>query len=84
MEDTLNFGSHTSLKFQINVDRLLSLNGVSKNVPLCYNIKLNRTKIQEGDKNVKEVLDSYEEVNTQTLKYVTYSIHDSDISDFYR
>ena len=26
----------------------------------------------------------YKEVNTQTLKYVTYTIHDSDISDFYR
>ena len=43
-----------------------------------------RTKIQEGDKNIDEVLNWYEEVNTQTLKYVTYSIHDSDISDFYR
>ena len=43
-----------------------------------------RTKIQEGDKAIGEVLDWYEEVNSQTLAYVTYSIHDSDISDFYR
>ena len=43
-----------------------------------------RTKIQEGDKAIAEVLDWYEEVNSQTLAYVTYSIHDSDISDFYR
>ena len=43
-----------------------------------------RTKIQEGDKAISEVLDWYEEVNSQTLAYVTYSIHDSDISDFYR
>ena len=43
-----------------------------------------RTKIQEGGKNIEEVLNWYKEVNAQTLKYVTYSIHDSDISDFYR
>ena len=43
-----------------------------------------RTKIQEGDKAIEEVLSWYEEVNSQTLAYVTYSIHDSDISDFYR
>ena len=63
-----------------------------------------RTKIQEGGKNIEEVLNWYkvntllclvnnvntllwlvnQEVNAQTLKYVTYSIHDSDISDFYR
>ena len=43
-----------------------------------------RTKIQEGEKSLDEVLDWYNEVNTQTLNYVTYSIHDSDISDFYR
>lgn len=43
-----------------------------------------RTKIQEGNKAIEEVLDWYEEVNSQTLAYVTYSIHDSDISDFYR
>ena len=30
------------------------------------------------------MLNWYKEVNTQTLKYVTYTIHDSDISDFYR
>ena len=46
--------------------------------------QLCRTKIQEGDKAISEVLDWYEEVNSQTLAYVTYSIHDSDISDFYR
>ena len=46
--------------------------------------QLYRTKIQEGDKAIGEVLDWYEEVNSQTLAYVTYSIHDSDISDFYR
>ena len=46
--------------------------------------QLYRTKIQEGDKAIEEVLDWYEEVNSQTLAYVTYSIHDSDISDFYR
>ena len=43
-----------------------------------------RNKIQEGDKRIGEVLDWYEEVNSQTLNYVTFSIHDSDISDFYR
>ena len=43
-----------------------------------------RTKIQEGEKSLDEVLDWYNEVNSQTLNYVTYSIHDSDISDFYR
>ena len=53
---------------------------------ICCNTKgkLCRTKIQEGDKAIAEVLDWYEEVNSQTLAYVTYSIHDSDISDFYR
>ena len=43
-----------------------------------------RNKIQEGDKRIGEVLEWYEEVNSQTLNYVTFSIHDSDISDFYR
>ena len=43
-----------------------------------------RNKIQEGEKRISEVLDWYEEVNSQTLSYVTFSIHDSDISDFYR
>ena len=50
----------------------------------CNMSQLCRTKIQEGDKAISEVLDWYEEVNSQTLAYVTYSIHDSDISDFYR
>ena len=45
---------------------------------------LSRNKIQEGDKRIGEVLEWYEEVNSQTLNYVTFSIHDSDISDFYR
>ena len=43
-----------------------------------------RNKIQEGNKKIGEVLEWYEEVNSQTLNYVTFSIHDSDISDFYR
>ena len=53
---------------------------------LKFQIKhsLFRTKIQEGDKTMKEVLEWYNAVNSQTLNYVTYSIHDSDISDFYR
>ena len=45
---------------------------------------MDRNKIQEGEKRIGEVLDWYEEVNSQTLSYVTFSIHDSDISDFYR
>ena len=45
---------------------------------------MDRNKIQEGEKRISEVLDWYEEVNSQTLSYVTFSIHDSDISDFYR
>lgn len=55
-------------------------------VIICLAIRagLCRTKIQEGDKAIGEVLSWYEEVNSQTLAYVTYSIHDSDISDFYR
>ena len=53
-------------------------------MPLLPSTLCDRTKIQEGDKAIGEVLDWYEEVNSQTLAYVTYSIHDSDISDFYR
>ena len=57
-----------------------------KNYVLIWQYKTSscRTKIQEGNKAIGEVLDWYEEVNSQTLAYVTYSIHDSDISDFYR
>ena len=53
---------------------------------LKFQIKhsLFRTKIREGNKSMIEVLDWYNEVNTKTLNYVTYSIHDSDVSDFYR
>ena len=52
---------------------------------LYYEIDLfPRNKIQEGNKKIGEVLEWYEEVNSQTLNYVTFSIHDSDISDFYR
>merc|ERR1711892_181889 len=53
---------------------------------LKFQIKhsLFRTKIQEGNKTMQDVLQWYNDVNSQTLNYVTYSIHDSDISDFYR
>jgi hypothetical protein len=43
-----------------------------------------RTKIRDREKSIEEVLAWYNEVNTITLNYVTYSIHDSDISNFYR
>ncbi|XP_023333523.1 uncharacterized protein LOC111705255 isoform X2 [Eurytemora carolleeae] len=43
-----------------------------------------RTKIPDGEKSMNSVLDWYNKVNTQTLSVVTYSIQDSDISDFYR
>ena len=43
-----------------------------------------RTKIKDGDKSIDEVFKWYNELNGNTLDYVTYSIHDSDISNFYR
>ena len=43
-----------------------------------------RTKIKDGEKSIDEVFKWYNELNGNTLDYVTYSIHDSDISNFYR
>ena len=43
-----------------------------------------RTKIKDGEKSMDEVFSWYNELNSNTLNYVTYSIHDSDISNFYR
>ena len=43
-----------------------------------------RTKIKDGEKSMDEVFNWYNELNSNTLNYVTYSIHDSDISNFYR
>ena len=43
-----------------------------------------RTKIKDGEKSMDEVFTWYNELNGNTLNYVTYSIHDSDISNFYR
>ena len=57
---------------------------IDMNCLLFFGKYLDRNKIQEGEKRIGEVLDWYEEVNSQTLSYVTFSIHDSDISDFYR
>ena len=43
-----------------------------------------RTKIKDGEKSMDEVFNWYNELNSNTLNYVTYSIHDSDINNFYR
>ena len=53
---------------------------------LAFTIKhaVFRNKIAERDKSMQEVFDWYNEVNSVTLNYVTYSIQDSDISNFYR
>ena len=53
---------------------------------LKFQIKhaLFRSKIKDRDKSIEEVFNWYNEVNGNTLNYVTYSIHDSDISNFYR
>ena len=71
----------TKLKFQIQHSLLRYFNPFLDIWDFYWTF---RTKIQDGDKNIDDVLNWYEEVNTQTLKYVTYSIHDSDISDFYK
>ena len=53
---------------------------------LKFQIKhsLFRSKIREKDKTIEEVFAWYNEINDKTLTYVTYSIHDSDLSNFYR
>ena len=53
---------------------------------LAFTIKhaVFRNKIKERNKSMQEVFDWYNEVNSVTLDYVTYSIQDSDISNFYR
>ena len=43
-----------------------------------------RTKIKDGEKSMDQVFEWYNELNGNTLDYVTYSIHDSDINNFYR
>jgi hypothetical protein len=53
---------------------------------LRFQIKhaLFRSKIKDREFELKEVFQWYNEINGNTLNYVTYSIHDSDISNFYR
>jgi len=43
-----------------------------------------RTKIREGEKGIFEVLNWYNEIIFFILDYISLSIHDSDVSDFYR
>ena len=43
-----------------------------------------RTKIREGEKTIFEVLKWYNEITTFILDYISVSIKDSDVSDFYR
>jgi hypothetical protein len=41
-------------------------------------------QIREGEKSIFEVLDWYNEIINFFTDYISLSIHDSDISDFYR
>lgn len=43
-----------------------------------------RTKIREGAKGIFEVLKWYNDINAFILDYISVSIKDSDVSDFYR
>ncbi|XP_059089436.1 uncharacterized protein LOC131885421 [Tigriopus californicus] len=43
-----------------------------------------RTKIREGEKSIFDVLNWYNEIINFILDYISLSIHDSDVSDFYR
>lgn len=43
-----------------------------------------RTKIREGEKGIFEVLKWYNDINSFILDYISVSIKDSDVSDFYR
>ena len=43
-----------------------------------------QTNKKQRDGRTDEVLDWYNQINSKTLNYVTYSIKDSDISNFYR
>lgn len=41
-------------------------------------------KIREGEKGIFDVLNWYNEIINFVLDYISLSIHDSDVSDFYR
>lgn len=43
-----------------------------------------RTKIREGEKGIMQVLDWYNKINSFMLDYISVSIKDSDLSNFYR
>ncbi len=43
-----------------------------------------RTKIREGEKGIFEVLKWYNDITSFILDYISVSIKDSDVSDFYR
>ncbi|XP_071742958.1 uncharacterized protein [Lepeophtheirus salmonis] len=43
-----------------------------------------RTKIRGGEATIFEVIDWYNQITSFLLTYISYSIHDSDVSDFYR
>ena len=53
-------------------------------------LSLFRTKITGrdtavgDDRRMEEVLSWYNDINTRTLSWVTYSVKESDVSDFYR
>ena len=40
--------------------------------------------MKEGEKNVQEVLDWYDTINLSFLDYISSTIKDSDVSNFYR
>lgn len=41
-------------------------------------------QIREGEKGIFDVLNWYNEIINFVLDYISLSIHDSDVSDFYR
>ena len=53
-------------------------------------LSLFRTKITRRDtavrdgRRMEEVLSWYNDINTRTLSWVTYTVKESDVSDFYR
>jgi hypothetical protein len=52
-------------------------------VPFIYAVDM-FLQIRDGEKSIFEVLDWYNEIINFFIDYISLSIHDSDISEFYR
>ncbi|CAB4062018.1 Receptor-type guanylate cyclase gcy-12,Guanylate cyclase 2G,Olfactory guanylyl cyclase GC-D,Atrial natriuretic peptide receptor 2,Atrial natriuretic peptide receptor 1,Receptor-type guanylate cyclase gcy-6,Receptor-type guanylate cyclase gcy-13,Guanylyl cyclase GC-E,Retinal guanylyl cyclase 1 [Lepeophtheirus salmonis] len=75
-QNTSNYISHSSSANEIK--------NVEQQLKFQIQHSIFRTKIRGGEATIFEVIDWYNQITSFLLTYISYSIHDSDVSDFYR